>query len=82
MMLLGGAVAAPLSAWLASRLDARVLGTGVGTLIIFLNVDRALALFGFDATIGLWLRVAVVIVALAVVGWLFLRGRNEEAASS
>jgi hypothetical protein len=53
MMLLGGAIAAPLSAWLVSRLDDRAFGTGVGGLIIFLNVDRGLSLFGVDPSIGL-----------------------------
>ena len=48
MMLLGGVIAAPLSAWLVSRMNDQVLGTGVGALIIFLNVDRGLALFGVD----------------------------------
>ena len=76
-MLIGGGIAAPLSAWLVSRLDDRVLGTGVGALIIVLNLDRALALFGFDPAIGLVLRVIVVGLALAVVGWLFLRSRNR-----
>ena len=53
MMLLGGVIAAPLSAWLVSRFDDQALGTGVGALIIFLNLDRALSLFGVDPSIGL-----------------------------
>jgi uncharacterized membrane protein YfcA len=81
-MLIGGAIAAPLSAWLVSRLDDRVLGTGVGALIIFLNLDRALVLFGFDPAIGLALRVVVVGLAVAVVGWLFLQSRDRKAAAS
>jgi uncharacterized membrane protein YfcA len=80
-MLIGGAIAAPLSAWLVSRLDERVLGTGVGALIIFLNLDRALLLFGFDPAIGLALRLVVVVLAVAVVGWLFFQGRNREVAA-
>ena len=80
MMLIGGAIAAPLSAWLVSRLNDRVLGTGVGALIIFLNIDRALTLFGVDATIGLWLRVVVVLVGVGIAGWLFLRGRSQARA--
>ena len=76
-MLIGGGIAAPLSAWLVSRLDERVLGTGVGALIIFLNLDRALVLFGFDPAIGLALRLVVVALAVAVVGWLFFQSRNR-----
>ena len=82
MMLLGGAIAAPISAWLVSRMDDRVLGTGVGALIIFLNVDRVLGLFGVDPAVGLVLRLAVAGAAIAVVGWLFLRGRSARQAAS
>lgn len=77
-MLIGGGIAAPLSAWLVSRMDERVLGTGVGALIIFLNLDRALVLFGFDPAIGLALRLIVVVLAVAVVGWLFFQSRNRK----
>ncbi len=80
-MLIGGGIAAPLSAWLVSRMDERVLGTGVGALIIFLNLDRALVLFGFDPAIGLSLRLIVVVLAVAVVGWLFFQSRNRTAAA-
>lgn len=79
MMLLGGALAAPISAWLVSRFPDRVLGTGVGSLIIFLNADRVLALVGVDPSVGLLVRVAVVIAAIAIVGWLFLRSRARRA---
>lgn len=82
MMLLGGAIAAPLSAWLVSRLDDRALGTGVGGLIIFLNLDRGLALFGVDPSIGLVLRLVVVALSVIVVGWLLLRRRNARLAAA
>jgi uncharacterized membrane protein YfcA len=82
MMLLGGMVAAPLSAWLVSRMNDQVLGTGVGALIIFLNIDRALALFGVDPTIGLVLRVVVLIAAAVIVSWLYVRNRNRRLAAA
>jgi uncharacterized protein len=77
MMLLGGVIAAPISAWLVSRMNDQVLGTGVGALIIFLNVDRGLALFGVDPSIGLALRLAVIALTAVVVTWLYLRNRNR-----
>lgn len=77
MMLLGGAVAAPISAWLVSRLPDRALGTGVGSLIIFLNADRVLTLVGVDPSVGLLVRVVVVIAAVAIVGWLLVRSRTR-----
>jgi uncharacterized protein len=82
MMLLGGAIAAPLSAWLVSRLNDRVLGTGVGGLIIFLNVDRVLSLFGVHPSVGLGIRVVVAIFAALVIGWLFLRNRSGSGAAA
>lgn len=82
MMLLGGAIAAPISAWLVSRFNDQALGTGVGGLIIFLNVDRVLTLVGIDPSIGLVLRVIVVAASIAVVGWLLLRSRNRSATPS
>jgi uncharacterized membrane protein YfcA len=81
MMLLGGVIAAPLSAWLVSRLDDRALGTGVGGLIIFLNVDRALALFSVDASIGFGIRVVTVGLSALLVVWLLLRGRQAARAA-
>jgi uncharacterized protein len=77
MLLVGGAIAAPIAAWLVSRLDDRALGTGVGGLIIFLNVDRVLGLFGVDPAIGLGLRIVVVVLAVVVIGRLLLRSRGR-----
>jgi uncharacterized membrane protein YfcA len=75
MLLVGGVIAAPISAWLVSRFDDNALGTGVGGLIIFLNVDRALSLFGVDKSIGLPIRVAVITASICLVGWLLVRAR-------
>ncbi len=82
MLLVGGAVAAPLSAWLVSRLDERALGTGVGALIIVLNLDRGLALFGVDPSVGLALRLVVAAVAAVIVGRLLLRRRSAGLAAA
>jgi uncharacterized protein len=81
MMLIGGAIAAPISAWLVSRMDDQILGAGVGALIIFLNLDRGLALFGISPSIGLGLRIVVIAIAALVVGWLYLRKRNRLASA-
>jgi uncharacterized protein len=80
MMLVGGVIAAPVSAWLVSRFNDRALGTGVGTLIIVLNVDRALALFGVDASIGFTIRIAAAVASIGVIGWLALQSRNRTAS--
>jgi uncharacterized membrane protein YfcA len=77
MMLLGGMLAAPVSAWLVSRFDDRALGTGVGGLIIFLNADRALSLFGVDPSIAFAIRAVTIALSVLVVAWLLLRGRSS-----
>ena len=82
MMLLGGVVAAPLSAWLVHRINEQVLATGVGGLIIFLNVDRSLSLFGVEPSLGLGIRVLVVALSVVVVSVLAIRDRASRAASA
>ena len=82
MMLIGGAIAAPLSAWLVSRFDDRALGTGVGGLIIFLNVDRALCCSASTRRSGWRCGWSSSRLAVVVVGWLFLRSRNRSAAAA
>ncbi len=82
MLLLGGALAAPLSAWLVSKFDDQALGTGVGGLIIFLNLDRALSLFGIHPSIGLPLRLVVVAISAIVVAYLLLRSRSRRLAAA
>ncbi len=82
MLLLGGAIAAPISAWLVSRLDERALGAGVGGLIVFLNIDRVLALLGVDSTVALMMRIVVVLAATALAGWLLLGSRRRLAGAA
>lgn len=75
MMLVGGSIAAPISAWLVRKFDDRALGTAVGALIIVLNVDRLLLLLGADPAIVTPIRLAAVATAVAIVGILVWRGR-------
>jgi len=81
MMLVGGAVAAPLSAYLVSRFDDRSLGTAVGGLIIFLNLDRGAGLLGIDPTTTFGLRLVLGIGAAIVVALLVVRGRQARRRS-
>jgi uncharacterized membrane protein YfcA len=82
MLLLGGVIAAPLSAWLVRRFDDQALATGVGGLIIFLNIDRGLSLFGADKSIGLGVRLIVAAVSVVVVAALLVRSRTRRAAAA
>jgi uncharacterized protein len=70
-LLLGGVVAAPLAAWLVTRLPATVLGVAVGGLIVLSNLRTVLGAAGVDGPAmpvahGLVLVASAVSVALAV----------------
>lgn len=80
MLLVGGLVAAPIAAWLTGKFDDQALATGVGGLIIFLNLDRGLALFGgVDKTVALGLRLGVAAISVLIVGALLLRSRSRRS---
>ena len=65
-LLIGGALAAPIAAWLVSNLNSTLLGGVVGTLLVALNLPSVLGSLGMDSP---W---SLVITAVAVVGGLVL----------
>ena len=81
MLLGGGLIAAPIAAWLVGKFDDQALATGVGGLIIFLNLDRGLSLFGLDKSLGLGLRLTVAALSIVVVGVLLLRSRARRSVA-
>ena len=80
MMLIGGSIAAPVSAWLVRKFDDRALGAAVGAVIILLNVDRVLLTLGGDSGTVTLVRVGVIALSVAIVGVLVLRGRAPKVA--
>ena len=79
-LLLGGVVAAPIGAWVVTRMNPIALGGVVGTLIVFLNLPVVLKFAGMDS--GLWVvRVLILLLgaALSVRGVLKAR-ENSKAA--
>jgi uncharacterized protein len=80
MMLLGGSIAAPVSAWLVRKFDDRALGTAVGAIIILLNVDRLLMMFGADGGTVTAARLFAIVAAVAIIGMLIVRGRAARSA--
>ena len=69
-LLLGGVIAAPLAAWLVSRVNPFLLGGVVGTSLVFLNSPKVLALMELsDRTVlGIRLLILLVGLSLSVVG--------------
>lgn len=80
-LLLGGVIAAPIGAWVVTRMNPIALGGVVGTLIVFLNLPVVLKFLGMDS--GLWVVRVLVLVAgvvLSVRG--VLKARENSAAAS
>lgn len=67
VLLLGGLIAAPIAAWLVSRLPARVLGTAVGGLIVVTNLRTILGSLGASTTAFGLVLAAVAVVWAALV---------------
>ncbi|WP_460463504.1 sulfite exporter TauE/SafE family protein [Arthrobacter pigmenti] len=79
-LLAGGAVAAPIAAWVVKHLAATILGVAAGGWIVLTNSMTVMeSWFNLDKTSGLlWL-----IMAVLAVGWLLLIGwtvRSHRAA--
>lgn len=67
-LLIGGSIAAPIAAWLVSRLNPIVLGGLVGTAIAVLNVSTVYGGLGFEpSTFWAWL-IHLVIIAVGIAG--------------
>lgn len=81
MMLLGGSVAAPVSAWLVRKFDDRALGASVGALIILLNIDRLLMMFGLDTAMITAVRLIAVVAGVIIITLLIARGRASTRAA-
>ena len=69
-LLLGGVIAAPLAAWLVSRVNPFLLGGVVGTSLVFLNSPKVLALMEFSDRTVLGMRLLILLagLSLSVVG--------------
>lgn len=75
VILAGGVIAAPLAAWLIRSLPTRLLGIGVGAMIVLTNLRTLLRTWGVpsEARLGLYGAVAIVLMA---VGFWVLRQPN------
>lgn len=66
-LLIGGAIAAPIAAWIVTIMKPEVLGGVVGALLMLLNSSRLVNYFGFLGVVAVVLIGLAVIVALVVV---------------
>lgn len=79
---IGGVLAAPVAAWLVSRVTATVLGTGVGGVLVLTNARTLFKAFEIDGslrTVG-YLTIVAAWAALVAVAWRRSRLTAAEAA--
>lgn len=79
-LLIGGVIAAPIAAWVVSRLPARILGVAVGGLIVVTNLRTILR--AIDAGAGLaWVLFGLVVITwVGSVGYATVQYRRRRAA--
>ncbi|WP_040158184.1 sulfite exporter TauE/SafE family protein [Nigerium massiliense] len=78
-LLLGGIIAAPIAAWLVSRLPAQVLGVGVGGLIVLTNLRTVLASAGVTGAASVVAYALTIAVWAALVAWTVVQHRRQRA---
>ena len=76
----GGMLAAPLAAWLVTRLPSSVLGVAVGGLIVLTNLHAVLGSAGLSGAVVPAVHVVVAAVAVALVTRAALRLRTAAPA--
>lgn len=76
-LLVGGAITAPIAAWLISRINPTLLGGFVGTAIVTLNIPRALGWALSEQQI-LLLQVAALVLGVALIVWTNQRRARSE----
>lgn len=79
-LLAGGVIAAPIAAWVVTRMNPIALGGVVGTLILFLNLPVVLKFLGLTEGL-MFVRIAVLVLgaALSVRGVLKARENSRSA---
>lgn len=81
-LLVGGIIAAPLAAWLVTRLPATVLGVAVGGLIVLSNLRIVLDVGGLSGAAVPVAHVVVALVSVVLVGVAARRLRATRRASA
>ncbi|MFR9804766.1 sulfite exporter TauE/SafE family protein [Pseudonocardia sp. RS010] len=81
-LLLGGLVAAPIAAWLVTKIPAPVLGTAVGGIIVFTNARTILRAVDLPGTVVAAVYVVIVAAWIAAVVVAVGRLRRARAAAA
>ncbi|MHA2789948.1 sulfite exporter TauE/SafE family protein [Corynebacterium sp. S7] len=81
-LLIGGVIAAPIAAWLVTRMNPILLGGVVGTLIVLLNIPTVLEPFGVTHVWIIQVVVAVIGAGLSLLGVKRARKNSKAAAEA
>ncbi len=76
-LLIGGLIAAPIAAWLVSRLPARVLGVAVGGLILLTNSRTLFEATGVDGAPRYVGYVLILAAAVSILSWTIVQYRRR-----
>lgn len=79
-LLVGGVIAAPIAAWIVTRLNPILLGGFVGSLIVVLNVPTALRGLGVEQS--LWPLQLVLLVFGAAISWRGVKKARENSKAA
>lgn len=79
---LGGVLAAPLAAWLVSRVAPNVLGTGVGGLLVLTNSRTLFEFFGIEGAPRTLTYVLIVVVTIVLTGYAWRKSRTAAAVET
>ncbi|HVL85861.1 MAG TPA: sulfite exporter TauE/SafE family protein [Pseudonocardia sp.] len=81
-LLAGGVLAAPVAAWLVTKMPAAVLGVAVGGVIVLLNVRVPLAVVGVSGTASLAAHLAIALTWIGLVAAAAYRVRTTRAEAA
>lgn len=79
---LGGVLAAPLAAWLVSRVAPAVLGTGVGGLLVLTNARTLFEFFDIEGAPRTLTYVVIVAATIALTGYAWRKSRHAAAVET
>ncbi|WP_459549378.1 sulfite exporter TauE/SafE family protein [Nocardia sp. X0981] len=79
---LGGVLAAPLAAWLVSRVAPAVLGTGVGGLLVLTNSRTLFEFFDIEGALRTLTYVLIVVATIVLTGYAWRKSRRAAAVET
>ena len=77
-LMAGGVIAAPLAAWLVSRISPALLGTAVGGVIVLTNTQKLLNYFDVHGAVSTVITVGILVAWVGLIGYAWRVSRAPE----